>query len=399
MRIQGTFKDQNNDTITVTIYNIDLVGNDINIDTSDWVRFGEDPVTISTDIDDSFTHVIKKSCKIDLVSKRWMGEYLFANNATSIVVNVKRRRNGVDEVLFAGYVTPNTYNQDYAHDWETISINCIDNLGVMEYRNQNDEKTWQELKAESRIRTFKYLLEQMKLRDTRYVINNLPVQEASDAFWVETGYNRIADENGNITYTVVETQVKELDSDTAVTTTNTRTNDTPLAVTYIQSEDVAFYDGIPYYKKYAYITINGEQINTGDWVLGDEATSLMPTVADSVNTLIGWSYGALTVPFEYFDYYRVDKVMSDGAIKEGWNDTLGERIPESPQTSSEGSYWEFRQGDEDDLISEEDEHGNRTLYYKNYAWVIQTIGGETVESKTHDWERGDLYIPGQQNEP
>lgn len=394
MKIYGTFKDRDNNTVTVQIYNIDKTGNDINIDTSDWIRFGSEPVTITTDCEDSFTHIIKKSCEINLVTKRWMGDYLFANNATSIVVNVFRTINNVTKCLFAGYVTPNSFNQDYARPWETITINCIDNLGVMMYRNQNDEKTWSELIAESQVRTFKHLLENTHLRDRDYIISNMPQTTITDQMiWVETAYERVVDENGNVSYHVVETQVKPLDSNTAVTTTNTQTGNTPLTVTYIQSQDVTLYNGVPYYKKYAYVTINGESVNTGDWILGDEATSLMPTVVGSQNTLIGWSYGALTVPFEYYDYYRVDKVMSDGAIKEGWSDTLGSRIPESPQTTPEGSYYEFRQGDASDL-----DEDNGTFYYKNYAWVIQEIDGETVESKTNDWMRGNPYS-NQQNEP
>lgn len=398
MQIRGTFKDSDNNTVTVKIYNKDKTGSDINIDTSDWIRFDDDPVTITTECEDSFTHIIKKTCKITLISKRWMGDYLFANNATSIVVNVSRTVNGTTTCLFAGYVTPCTYNQDYANAWESIDINCIDNLGVLEYRQQTDEKSWAQLKAEAQLRTFKYLLTMMHLTDTDYNISNMPdVNSSSQTVWVETGYERITDPmTGEINYYVVETNVKELDSNTSVTTTNTQTGTTPMNVTYIQSEDIAFQDGIPYYKKYAYVSVNGELVNTGDWILGDVADDIMPTVVDTVNVLDGWSYGPIPQPFEYYEHFRIDNVMSDGSIKTGQSDTIGDRIPETPSATTLGSYYEFRQGDEDDLYDPDDDPLTDTLYYKNYAWIIMEINNRSYQFKTGDWVQGARYIPTQE---
>lgn len=400
MQIQGTFKDINENIITVKIYNVDKTGNDINIDTSDWIKFSDDPVTISTDCDDTFTHIIKKTCKIQLIAKRWMGEYLFANNATSIVVNVFRRENNVDKCLFAGYVVPCTYNQDYANSWDTIDINCIDNIGVLEYRQQTDDKTWAQLKAESQMRTFKYLMSLMHFTDTNYIISNMPQQNTNTAIWVETGYDRVVDPiTGEITYYAIETQAKELDANTAVATTNTVTSSTPLTVTYMQSTDFTFYDGLPYYKKYAYVEVNNVLTNTGDWILGDLATELIPTVVGTVRVLDGWTYGPTVQPFEYYEHFRLDNEMSDGRIKRGESDAIGDRIPETPSTTTNGSYYEFRQGDEDDLDIDESEFGLVTKYYKNYAWIIMIIDEEEVEYKTSDWVRGSIYVEPVNPEP
>ena len=392
MRIYGKFKDIYDNTIRVTIYNINKTGSDINIDTSDWIRFsGDEPVTISTDCDDSFTHLIKKTCKINLLTKRWMGEYLFANNATSIVVNINRTINNVTTCLFAGYVVPCTYNQDYAREWEKITINCIDNLGVLEYRQQTDEHTWDELKAASQMRTFKYLIDLMHLRDTTYIISNLPQQQYdTQTIWVETGFERVTDADNTVTYYIVESEAHELDSDTAVTTTKKRVGDTPLTVTYIQSEEIAIHDGLPYYKQYAYVTVNGELVNTGDWIYGDLATAAMPTVVDTVNVLDGWTYGAILQPFEYYEHFRVDKEMSDGSIARGETDTIGDRIPEYPQTTTLGSYYEFRQSNE--LYRDPD---NGRYYYKKYAWIVMEIDNETVEYKTGDYNTAQMTTNGQ----
>ena len=69
MEIYGTFKDKNNNNIYVNIYNINKTGADVNIDTCDWIRFSDEPVIITTDCEDSFTHIIKKQCKIELISR------------------------------------------------------------------------------------------------------------------------------------------------------------------------------------------------------------------------------------------------------------------------------------------------------------------------------------------
>ena len=390
MKIYGTFKDKNNNNIYVNIYNINKTGADVNIDTCDWIRFSDEPVIITTDCEDSFTHVIKKQCKIELISRRWLGDYLFANNATSIVVNVKRQVDDNVECLFAGFVTPCSYNQDYANAWEKITINCIDNLGVMEYRSQTDEKTWDDLKASSSMRTFKYLLEKMKLNDTTININNLPNTQAgssTETKWVTTSYERTTDTNGNITYYAVETNVKILDTDTAVTTTNKRTGN-ELTPTYIQSDDIIFMDGTPHYKKYVWLEINGEMIKTNDYIIGDVATDLLPTLVEKINVLDGWTYGAHQMPFEYYERFRIDNLMSDGSIARGSSDTIGDVIPETPEKTTLGSYYEFRQGGKDDLI--EDDRG--MLHYKNYAWIIMNYDDKTHEFKTGDWEQGELYL-------
>lgn len=371
MKIYGTFKDRNNDTVSVSIYNINKIGNDINIDvSSNNIRFSSEPVTITTSCEDTFTHIIKKSCTIELVSKMWLGDYLFAYNLTSIVVNVTR--NG--ECLFAGYVTPCTYNQDYSDEWETIEINCVDNLSILENRLLTDDTDYKSLVAESSMRTFKYFIDKMKLRDTTYNINNLPNVATAEKFWVETDYERVVDENDNIKYYVIETDVKKLDNNNAVTTTSTRLGN-ELNVVYTPSEDTMIYNGLLYYKNYAHIIINGVNVQTDDFIIGDLADDLMPSVVDTINTLDGWTYGAMPQPFEYYEHFRIDNVMSDGVVKKGENDTIGSRIPETPNTTALGSYWEYRQGQTGD--AEEDS--------KMYAWIVMTIDGVTKEFKTGDY--------------
>lgn len=380
MKIFGTFKDRDNNTVTVQIYNIDKSGNDINIDTCDWIRFSSDPVVITTDCEDSFTHIIKKSCKITLKTKQWLGDYLFANKSTSIIVNVIRN----NDYLFVGYVTPNTYNMNFAHVWEDVEINCVDKLSTLENTYANNTKSWEDLKALSEVRPFSYFIQQMNLADRTLVIDNLP-NTTNQTQWVEVGYVKI-----DSSYYATENNVKIIDVSSAVTTNENRIGD-QLLTTLIQSSDIALYDGVPYYKKYVYVSVNGQLIRTEDWEYGDPVTDL-PTIIDSSAILISWCYDTLDrVPFEYYEFFQENAEMDDGTTYDGYNYVIGNQIPQNPSTTSLNSYWEYRQGDSSDLIIV-DSSGAISKYYKNYGWVIQTINGETVETKTNDFVQGTQYI-------
>lgn len=155
--LYGTFKDATDEIVTVTIINNDISANDINIDTSSDIRFGDEPVTIKYDCDDSFVHIIKTSAQINLVTKSWLGDYLFANNYTSVPVRVSRG----GALIFSGYVTPNTYQQDYAHDWETISINCVGKLSILENQYLTDGTTYEDVVAAATTKTFKDVLNEI----------------------------------------------------------------------------------------------------------------------------------------------------------------------------------------------------------------------------------------------
>ena len=99
MRIKGTFKNIKDETITVVIYNKnrnDLP--DINIDNVDYVKFSNEPVTIEMQNDgDTFETILKTNATITLLSKVWLGAYLYADDLTSIIVNIYKGK----DILFA----------------------------------------------------------------------------------------------------------------------------------------------------------------------------------------------------------------------------------------------------------------------------------------------------------
>lgn len=155
MHITGTFKTLDNaHTIRVDIesaYN----GTDIEIgdtNASD-VCFGDDPVTISTESKDTFTHIISRSCEITLVSKIWLGDILFANKVTSVPVRVYKD----DRCIYDGFVEHNAYSQGYDSNYNNITLHCVDYLGALETQKMTDLTDYETLKSNMQQRTVKQL--------------------------------------------------------------------------------------------------------------------------------------------------------------------------------------------------------------------------------------------------
>ena len=387
MRIKGTFKNIKDETITVVIYNKnrnDLP--DINIDNVDYVKFSDEPVTIEMQNDeDTFETILSTNATINLLSKVWLGAYLYADDLTSIIVNIYKGK----DILFAGYVTPNTYNQDYSHEWDSIEINCVDALGILENRRPTDNTDYDKLKSNTNIRTFKHLIQLMNINDKSLNLSNVPQISGSTSQYVETGFDRVINADGSVDYYVIETKVLNINDNTAITTSITRRGK-KLTHTYVQSTETCIVDGISHYKKYAYVTINGKSVNTGDWVAGDP-TNDMPTVVSTVNTLVGYTSGAIQQPFEFYEYFRVDNVLSNNMISVGASDTIGDLIPLKPDKTALGSYYYFVKAGTDDLDHETDGE-TEAYFYKEYAWVHMIINNEAKEFNTGQWRRGGIYI-------
>ena len=387
MRIYGTFKNIKDETIAVVIYNKnrnDLP--DINIDNVDYVKFSNEPVTIEMQNDgDTFETILTTNATINLLSKVWLGAYLYADDLTSIIVNIYKGK----DILFAGYVTPNTYNQDYSHEWDTIEINCVDALGILENRRPTDNTDYDKLKSNTNIRTFKYLIQLMNINDKSLNLSNMPQISNSTSQYVETGFDRVINSDGSVDYYVIETKVLNINDNTAITTSITRRGK-KLTPTYVQSTETCIVDGISHYKKYAYVTINGKSVNTGDWVVGDP-TNDMPTVVSTVNTLVGYTSGAMQQPFEFYEYFRVDNVLSNNMISVGASDTIGDLIPLKPDKTALGSYYYFVKAGTDDLDHETDGE-IEAYFYKEYAWVHMIINNEAQEFNTGQWRRDGVYI-------
>ena len=151
--IHGSFKNKKEEYITVEIKSKNGLGDYvIGEDDSFKIYFASDPVEISYSVDELFEHIIKKECKLTLVTGEYLGDLLFSGNEKDTTVKVWK--NG-DICLFSGYVEPYTYSQGWAYRLEEFTLNCIDELSCLQYQFITDESSWDDMYAKNNILSFK----------------------------------------------------------------------------------------------------------------------------------------------------------------------------------------------------------------------------------------------------
>lgn len=134
MRFIGQFRNINNELVTVQITTNNETTPVTEITRENGLWFSAEPIQIETDIDDTFEHLIRKSCTINLITNGYVGTELFADNARSVEVEIT---NG-NVCLFHGYLEPNTFSQPFAKPMEEFSLNCVDSLSTLQYYKYND---------------------------------------------------------------------------------------------------------------------------------------------------------------------------------------------------------------------------------------------------------------------
>ena len=141
MKITGQFRDINNNIYTVEIDNQSVSAADIVIGEhynddgdDDLLYFTDEPVTIDFEYDDLFTVIGMHSATINLYARDFVGHLLYANNARSVTVLIKKG----NEVIFDGYVEAGTFNQEYSNPYDSFTINCVDKLSTLKYYKYKD---------------------------------------------------------------------------------------------------------------------------------------------------------------------------------------------------------------------------------------------------------------------
>ena len=130
MYIHGKFYDINNNAIEVQF----IISNDTSTEKiigENGLYFGGSPLTISTDVEDTFAHIIKQSLQINLVTKDYVGDLFFSSGARDIPVYVLKN----NVCIFSGYVVPATYTQPFVHGVDEFTVNCTDVLSTLQYYN------------------------------------------------------------------------------------------------------------------------------------------------------------------------------------------------------------------------------------------------------------------------
>ena len=251
MWLIGSYKDINNNTITVKIRN-EKNGDNIELGGA-LVKFAaEDAVTIDCDRDDYFTHIIKKSATIRLVTRIYLGDYLWAANQKSVIVNILR--NG--KCVFAGYVTPNTYTQDYVEEWTTLDVNCRDLLSTLEDTNFVDKDQYDDFKQNAQTISLKAYLELFGIMNANLNLDNYPQPMFMSHFiWITDGYIY---QDGVFYAKLIEVEQVTIDGQVKNIATGNYKRGKVLEPNWILDETkTTTYNGLKYNLEFAYLDIDG----------------------------------------------------------------------------------------------------------------------------------------------
>lgn len=112
-------------------------------DGSSGIYFSTNAVEITSNFEDSFSHIIKRSAIVNIVTDIYLGDLFFGYNARDIQVLIFREL----ELIFAGFVESNQYNQTWAFPHDELTINCIDTLSTLEYYKYHNIKDDSSYKA------------------------------------------------------------------------------------------------------------------------------------------------------------------------------------------------------------------------------------------------------------
>lgn len=144
LTIQGYFADLHDNYVNVLIEKQSEEDATYSINEEDCGIYfaGNDPLSISQDIENEFQHILSKQCTINLICDDYMGDLLFADNARDVTVTVTKYINSGNNTqrftMFYGYLEPVTFSQGFAHKLETFTLTANDVLGTLEYLTYKD---------------------------------------------------------------------------------------------------------------------------------------------------------------------------------------------------------------------------------------------------------------------
>lgn len=127
MIITGQFYDVENRLHTVTFS--DGNGSTTRTIGENGLFFSDDPVRIKDNATDPTTVIRMRSAEVNLLTDDYMGGNLFNPNATRITATITRG----NDVIFSGYVEPQTYSQPFTSPLDGFTVNCCDKLATLQY--------------------------------------------------------------------------------------------------------------------------------------------------------------------------------------------------------------------------------------------------------------------------
>lgn len=154
MYIHGEFVNQRGSVVAVHIVTRGDTSAVMEIgDDASGVYFTDDPCEITSEVNDTFDVLLRKSATISLLCRNYVPDF-FCTSCRDAVVNIME--NG--ECVFAGYIEPQTYSQGYNEVYDELTLNCVDALSALQYSFYKGINTggvtYAGVKASASTRTF-----------------------------------------------------------------------------------------------------------------------------------------------------------------------------------------------------------------------------------------------------
>ena len=193
MYIHGQFYNELNDRIEVLILTHGDRGEELEIgDGKSGLYFSDDPVETTSEVNDTFDHLLRQQATVRLLTRNFVQDF-FCPSCKDAVVNIYRE--GV--CLFAGYVEPQTYSQDYNDELDEIELSCIDALTALQYAKYRDVGSlgvlYSVVKGQASQRSFLSMIKEM----LGGVAAGLDIKDGSKAHYWYDGSKAVDSQTAN----------------------------------------------------------------------------------------------------------------------------------------------------------------------------------------------------------
>lgn len=161
MYIHGSFMNRAGEEITVYILTKQSRTEEKEIGTDEsGLYFTDDPVEITSEMNDTFDVLLTQSATVRLLAREYIEDF-FCSTCRDAVVNIYRG----GKCLFAGFIEPQAYSQNYNDALDEIELSCIDALSALQYSNYKNIGTatmpYATAKAKATERTFRDILKEI----------------------------------------------------------------------------------------------------------------------------------------------------------------------------------------------------------------------------------------------
>lgn len=162
MYIFGSFINKKGEEVTVRILTQKDNSTTLEIGTeaSDVYFQAENAVEITGEANDTFDVILPHSASVRLLCGDYIPDF-FCNSCRDAVINIYR----AGEMVFCGYIEPQTYSQSYNERWDEVELSCIDCLSALQYSKYKDigslGVSYNVIKTEATQRTFFDILKEI----------------------------------------------------------------------------------------------------------------------------------------------------------------------------------------------------------------------------------------------